>query len=451
MSTTELRTRYTAPPAYRERDGQGVVTLTDAGHKRRRDYYLGEYGTPESRERYYRLIAAWESAGRHWPPAWFDRPGVEATSDLRINEVIAEYWEWAREYYRPQHAKTVACALRLLRQFYGQSRAVDFGPKRLRLLREEMIRGDAHGDPPRNAWARKFINSQVQRIRHMFKWAAARELVPVTIHQALCTLEPLKRGRTVAREGRKVTPVPEHLIEGTLPHLSRPVRALVELQRLTGARPGELLGLRRCDLIIDTNSGVWSYQPEEHKTAYCERDRIIYFGPQAQAILGPFLLNRKETEFLFSPAEAEADRREALHEARKTPLSCGNRPGTNRRDNPLRKPGDRYTTVSYYRAIDYACKRAFPPPAPLARREGETTAEWRRRLTEHQKQQVRQWYREHRWHPHQLRHNAATELRQKFGLEAAQLTLGHASAQITDAIYAERDQAKVMEIMRRIG
>jgi integrase len=50
-----------------------------------------------------------------------------------------------------------------------------------------------------------------------------------------------------------------------------------------------------------------------------------------------------------------------------------------------------------------------------------------------------------------LRHNAATLLRREFGLEAAQLALGHASAQITDAVYAERDRAKVIEIMRKIG
>jgi integrase len=33
-----------------------------------------------------------------------------------------------------------------------------------------------------------------------------------------------------------------------------------------------------------------------------------------------------------------------------------------------------------------------------------------------------------RWHPHQLRHTAATEIRAKFGLEAAQAVLGHAQA-----------------------
>ncbi len=39
----------------------------------------------------------------------------------------------------------------------------------------------------------------------------------------------------------------------------------------------------------------------------------------------------------------------------------------------------------------------------------------------------------------------------EFGLEAAQFALGHVSAQITNAVYAERDHAKVVQVMRRIG
>jgi len=56
-------------PAYRQRSGydQAIVTLTDAVTKRRRDYWLGEYGTPASRERSHRLIAAWEAGGRRHP------------------------------------------------------------------------------------------------------------------------------------------------------------------------------------------------------------------------------------------------------------------------------------------------------------------------------------------------------------------------------------------------
>ena len=44
-----------------------------------------------------------------------------------------------------------------------------------------------------------------------------------------------------------------------------------------------------------------------------------------------------------------------------------------------------------------------------------------------------------------------SEIRRRFGLEAAQVIRGNSSAEITDAVYAERDLAKAMEIMKAVG
>jgi integrase len=440
-------------PAYRLRKGytQAIVTLTDAVTKRRRDYWLGEHGYAESRNQYHCLIADWEANGRRLPAETVYPSLVGPPASITVVEVSRQYWRWAEGYYDRRRAGAIKTALRILTKYHGGMPAGSFGPQKLRMLREEMIRGDQATDPPRPPWSRKYINSQVQCIRHVFKWAAARELVPVTVHQSLCTLEPLKRGRSAAYENEKVGPAPQHLIKATKPFMSGPVRALVELQLLTGTRPGELLGLRLCDLKTNEKTGIWQYRPREHKNQFREHERVIYFGPQAQAILEPFMRDRPTNAYLFSPAEAEQERRAAMHAARKTPLSCGNRPGTNCREAPAHKPGDRYTTDSYRRAITYASDKAFPPPEPLRRRDDETAAEWRARLTGKQRQKLNAWRKEHRWHPHQLRHNAATAIRSSFGLEAAQLALGHASAQITDAVYAERDHSKVVEIMSKIG
>ena len=46
-----------------------------------------------------------------------------------------------------------------------------------------------------------------------------------------------------------------------------------------------------------------------------------------------------------------------------------------------------------------------------------------------------------RWHPHQLRHNAATWLRKEFGLDVARVILGHSSPVVTE-VYAEMDREK---------
>ncbi len=69
-------------PAYRARSGSGqaIVTLTDSATKRRRDYWLGAFGSPGSRELYHRLIAAWEAGGRRLPDPDEFRPSRSARS-----------------------------------------------------------------------------------------------------------------------------------------------------------------------------------------------------------------------------------------------------------------------------------------------------------------------------------------------------------------------------------
>jgi hypothetical protein len=66
-------------PSYRARPeyGQALVTLTDKASGARRDYWLGEIGSPESRERYHRTLAAWESRGRTLPT--FEECGLAPT------------------------------------------------------------------------------------------------------------------------------------------------------------------------------------------------------------------------------------------------------------------------------------------------------------------------------------------------------------------------------------
>ena len=123
-------------------------------------------------------------------------------------------------------------------------------------------------------------------------------------------------------------------------------------------------------------------------------------------------------------------------------MSHGNRPGTNRKSKPQRWPGDRYGVDAYRRAIARACDMAFPHPA--------LSEIPKVRLAAEQSTELKKWQTDHRWAPNQLRHSAATEIRRQFGLEAAQIVLGHSKADVTQ-VYAERDLAKGIEIARRIG
>jgi integrase len=445
-------------PSYRLRAGytQALVTLTDSVTRRRKDYWLGEYDTPESRERYHRVIGVWEAAGRRLPSGDWDSTPEERREGMTIAMLVLEHYTWAEKYYRPAEVMTLRVALRLLRKMYGETPAAEFGPQKLRLLRESMILGSETETPRRVPWTRTYCNSQCRRIRAMFKWAASHELLPVTVYQSLSTIEPLKRGRSAAREGKRVMPAPMELVDECRPYLSRQVNALIDLQLFTGARCGELVIMRPIDIDMTSKDGVWRYRPTRHKMEHFGKDRTIYLGPRAQTVIRPFLMDRRTDEYMFRPRDAENERRARLTLARKTPVSCGNTVGSNRRETPNRKPGEHYTAPSYYSAIMRACDEAFPPPEHLRpRKEGrglnETVAEMMARLTPAERAELKAWRKAHRWHPHQLRHNAGTNIRKEFGLEAAQLVLGHSSALITDAVYAERDSDRTVNVIRQMG
>ncbi len=435
-------------PQYRlhRRSGQAIVTLNN------KDHYLGQHGSEASRHKYDRLIAEWLAHGRNLPQCT-DGPQVDGQELVSVNKVILCFWEYAQTYYRKadgtltSEVDNLRQVIRLLRRFYGPTPAADFGPRAAKALREQMI---ALG------WCRKSINKQLSRIKLIFRWAVENEMVPPSVYQALLAVRGLSRGRSNARESAPVKPVPDDLIAAVKPFVSRQVWALIQLQQLTGARAGELVRLRGVDL--KTADKIWTVEPEDHKTAYLGHSKRIYFGPQAKEILQQFLQARPLDAFLFSPAEAEEERRAKLHAARRTPPTYGNRPGTNRRSNPKRSPGDKYTVCSYRRAIEHACDQAFPPPSHLSRwkvespteSRFESAKEWKARLGPKAWQELKSWRQTHRWHPHQLRHNAATQLRKEYGIEVARIILGHRSAAVTE-IYAELDDEKAKKIMRRIG
>ena len=95
-----------------------------------------------------------------------------------------------------------------------------------------------------------------------------------------------------------------------------------------------------------------------------------------------------------------------------TPSQAARQP----RANARRRPKDRYTVSSYRRAIERACERAFGMPDELRTISNSLTAEEKRR----RRTMAAEWRRAYCWHPHQLRHTAATELRRAYGVEAAQ-------------------------------
>ena len=108
--------------------------------------------------------------------------------------------------------------------------------------------------------------------------------MPANVHHGLSAVSGLKAGRSDAVESEPVKPVPNEIVEATLPFLSRHVRAMVELQLRTGMRPGELCAMRTRD--IDTRGDVWTYRPLQHKNAHHGHERVVLLGPRARRFCG---------------------------------------------------------------------------------------------------------------------------------------------------------------------
>jgi len=83
---------------------------------------------------------------------------------------------------------------------------------------------------------------------------------------------------------------------------------------------------------------LWSYTPAHHKDEHVGRSRVIMLGPQAQAAITPFL----RPGYLFCRQEADRERRDALHEARKTAAVMRKSTRKNRKRRPSKVPGDCY-------------------------------------------------------------------------------------------------------------
>ena len=399
-------------PTYRRHKQSGQAIVSIGGF----DHLLGPWQSKASKSAYDRIIGEWLAAGRV----------VVTQASPTVAELLNGYRRHCEAAYpsiegrRCSEADNIRHALRPLRKLYGSTPADEFGPLKLKSLIAEFIR---------LGWCRKNINRQIGRVKHFFKWAVGNEMLPANVLHGLQAVDGLRRGRTEAPETMPIKPVALEHVYAIRPHVSRQVWAMVELQLFAGMRPGEVVLMRGCD--IDTTGQLWTYRPQRHKTQNHGIDRIIYLGPKSIEVLRPWL--RTDTNAnLFSPAEAEAERRERLHIARKTPLSCGNKPGTNRRKKPQRTPGDCYSREVYTRAIYVGNLKAFPYPDSLS--DG----------------QKAKWRADHFWSANQLRHTAATMIRKQFGAESAQVILGHTQLRTTE-LYAERNHEAAMQIMAKVG
>lgn len=321
---------------------------------------------------------------------------VESSQDLTVRNLCVLFLRHAETYYKRRpgtssELKNFRWAFKSLK-FYLDSPASEFGPMKLRAVREFCIE---------QGYARVTVNQIARRVVTLFGFATERELVDPKVWHGMKSVQAIRKGRSAAPETPPIRAVSESAFTAAISFMAPQVRAMCELQWWTGMRPGEVVGMvgervNLCNSVAHgartthrtcaagangatiAASAVATYSPEHHKTEHHGKARTIFLGPEAQRVIHRWL----RPGFLFL---------------------------TEKRDEP-------YTVGGYRQAIHRGCDSA----------------------------QV------DRWSPNQLRHSAATRIRKEAGLDAARVLLGHSDATTTE-IYAERDADQAIQAALKYG
>jgi hypothetical protein len=132
-----------------------------------KDTYLGRYGSPESKETYAEFVGAIPKRGDSAKPRQLV-PGIV----LIVGECVELFHEHTQVYYTRDDAPTgehttIRYALRPLTRRFRELPVTEFGPKKLKIVREDMIG---------LGWSRSTINKAVNRIKLCFAWPHPRSL-----------------------------------------------------------------------------------------------------------------------------------------------------------------------------------------------------------------------------------------------------------------------------------
>lgn len=344
----------------------------------KRIYLPGAYNSPESKDAYGAFIR--EKCGGIVPAM---QPESAETVAVIIESFLA-----AAELRHPGKRGTyqnLEQAVLPLTLKYGGLAPHEFGPRKLKEW-QAILAG--------RKLSRDYVNDCCRRIKQMFKWAVGEEMVHASVHHALTAVPALKRGQSEAVDLPPRRMVAWENVEAVLPHISRTIRAMVELQWIVGARSQSLCLAKAEQFRLDVLP--WEWRPR-HKQEHTGAELVLYIGPKARAIFAPYLVHPTPPhDYLFQPRVARQNRRYSSF----------------------------YSSQSYRQAIVRGIERAnverekggLPPLAD--------------------------------WTPHLVRHARATLVREVHGLEAAQAVTGHESIEAVQ-IYAERrakDAKRIAEL-----
>ena len=377
---------------------------------------LGRTGTPEA-----------DAAYRQLQVKILTDPTFSASKpqNIEVDALCFAYLQYAKQN-DPSHYSSIKTAVEiLLRLFTGQP-VESLDSRSFLLLQTGFVQ---HGV------SRGYCNELMSHIRAMLKWGVIRKLVSHQVYGEAKLVPALKKGKTNARENPERQDVPDEIVNRTLPHLLPTIRDMVQVQRLTGMRPSEVIRMKpsEIDMEYTTPEGliIWLYTPGTHKNAWREKKqagkyvRIIPLGKPEQEILAPHFVCKSDDEFIFSPKDTVQERiaRDAAKRKTKVQPSQIKRKERNAR-KPKRKDRDCYDRDSYRRAILRSIDAA------------------NNHLPDNEKIPS--------WTPYQLRHAAITDIVLQTGsLDVAKAVAGQKTLSVTQGYNHADTQIAINQAVKR--
>lgn len=289
------------------------------------------------------------------------------------------------------HYSQIKKAVKLCYTTYGEKFVDDFGPIALKKIREILIAEDL---------SRDYINKTLAYIRNIFRFGVENEMVQEVTLARLERVKNLQPGE--AKENPPREDVPDEHVLATLPWLLPTLRDMVILQRISGMRPSEVFRLTM-DQVDTSQSDVWVYLPDNHKTKRLHKKRVVALGKFEMEILKRRSASKKPSEPIFSP--------------RDTVLEMHRHHGHTVGDMQCRHINATYSRYAYRNAVKRAIEKANLHGNKIPH-----------------------------WTPYQLRHASATFLSFVAGEEVAATTLGHTNLKTT----ARYDHSAIAKAIRAV-
>ena len=266
-------------------------------------------------------------------------------------------------------------------------------------------------------YTRQGINHNLKHIRRIWNWGIGRGYVTQAQAKNLEELRQVSFGQ--APENHKRLKVTQEEFQKVLENVNSVVADMLQLIWFTAMRPGEVCKMRPCDILCD-DPECWLYIPGrdispvgEHKTMRFGRTKVIPLTTKSQSVLQKRISDFNSKEYIFKPIDAINEMFEERAKKRQTPPHYGNSPGTNKKEHPMIRPGDKYTVSALRIACRRGCERAGVEP----------------------------------FKPYDLRRSTATGIRSVLDKEAAKLILGHTKTDTTD-IYLLEEVHEAMKVAK---